>query len=111
MNHIDAHNLVLDSMTNSMLQILKIPNFKDLNHDELDGKLGQALEKCLRYDYGVMQWSLYVSEVLYRLQELIDMSTRRICKRKNEKKSSLLKQWLLYNYEFYSLTYQSGVNP
>jgi len=105
--HLDEHGLVKEAMTNSMLQISQIPNFEDLNHEELDSDLSMTLNKCLRYDYGVMQWSLYVTEVLYRLQEIIDMTSRKIYKRNDEERGIFLKEWVLYNYEFYTLTYQS----
>lgn len=105
--YIDEHELVRNAMRNSMAGWSKIPNFKDLNHEELDSSISRSLDKCLRYDYGVMQWSLYVTEVLYRLQEIIDMTSRRIRKRKKEEKGTLLRTWMLYNYEFYVLNYQS----
>jgi hypothetical protein len=105
--YIDEHKLVRNAMRNSMAGWSKIPNFRDLNHEELDSSISRSLDKCLRYDYGVMQWSLYVTEVLYRLQEIIDMASRRIHKRNKEEKGTLLRTWMLYNYEFYTLNYQS----
>lgn len=105
--HIDRHELVREAMGNSMAGWSQVPNFKDLTHEELDSDISRTLDKCLRYDYGVMQWSLYVSEVIYRLQEIIDMTSRRIYKKSKEEKGILLRTWMLYNYEFYTLNYQS----
>lgn len=105
--YIDEHKLVHEAMRNSMAGWSKIPDFRDLNHEELDSSISRTLDKCLRYDYGVMQWSLYVSEVLYRLQEIIDMTSRRIYRKNKEEKDILLRTWMLYNYEFYTLNYQS----
>jgi len=105
--NIDRHRLIEEATTNAMLKELKMPDFQGLNHEELDSDLGTGLGKCFRYDYGVMLWSLYVTEVLHRLQEIIDMTSRRIHKRKKEEKGTLLRTWMLYNYEFYVLNYQS----
>ena len=104
---IDKHKLIREATTNAMSQEFQMPDFEGLNHEELDSDLSAGLSKCFRYDYGVMQWSFHVTEGLHRLQETIDMTSRRIHKRNKEAKGTLLRTWMLYNYEFYALNYQS----
>jgi hypothetical protein len=75
--------------------------------EDLDNDLTSKLYPSQIYDYQVNFRVEKVIGVINKLEEIIDMSSRSIYLRKQEDKSELVNKWSLYNYEFYTLIFQS----
>lgn len=60
-----------------------------------------------RYEIGSLLWCRTFSIVFNRLDRIREMTTRSIYKKKDENKSQLINNWLYYNYQLYTVTYQS----
>jgi len=60
-----------------------------------------------QYEYNSYYWCKTLVDVLNRLESIRTMTGRSLYKKKNEEKSLLLQEWIVYNYEHYTLVYQS----
>ncbi|HUU07925.1 MAG TPA: Cthe_2314 family HEPN domain-containing protein [Dehalococcoidales bacterium] len=60
-----------------------------------------------RYEYGSYYWCNRLWEAFDRLRDIRNMIGRSLYRKKNEEKSVLLQEWIVYNYEHYAIVYQS----
>jgi hypothetical protein len=76
--------------------------------DDLAGLLsGTLLSPQQKYELESLLRYNSVIGVFDRLQKIINMATRYIYLRKNEEKAAFIKNWLIYNYNYYVIVYQS----
>lgn len=68
---------------------------------------GYKLSPKQQYEYNSYYWCRKLEEVFGRLENIRIMTGRSLYKKKSEEKSVLLKEWIVYNYEQYTLVYQS----
>ena len=68
---------------------------------------GEGLTPKQRYEVGSLLWCRTFSIVFNRLNRIREMTTRSIYKKKGEDKGQLINNWLYYNYQLYTVTYQS----
>lgn len=68
---------------------------------------GGGLTPKQRYEIGSLLWCRTFSIVFSRLDRIREMTTRSIYKKKGEDKGQLINNWLYYNYQLYTVTYQS----
>jgi len=67
----------------------------------------RSISPLQRYELGSFLWCKSLVQVLTRLKKIRAMMTRSIYKKKGEEKGKLLKDWMSYNYQLYSVVYQS----
>ena len=67
----------------------------------------EKLTNKQRYEYAAFYWCSNLAESFKRLEKIRDMTSRSLHKRKKENKGDLLEEWSIYNYELYTLVYQS----
>ncbi len=60
-----------------------------------------------QYEYNSYYWCKTLVDVFNRLESIRTMTGRSLYKKKNEEKGVLLQEWIVYNYEHYTLVYQS----
>ena len=68
---------------------------------------GHKLSPKQQYEYNSYYWCKTLVDVFNRLESIRTMTGRSLYKKKNEEKSVLLQEWIVYNYEHYTLVYQS----
>ena len=101
------HELFLDSLRNIEVWL----SFSQRTLDAL-GELRQksALSPVQRYEIDSFYWCLTCVGLYNRLVRIRDMTGRSIHLRKGEEKGSFTKDWLIYNYQFYIVIYQSALD-
>ncbi len=68
---------------------------------------GHKLSPKQQYEYNSYYWCKTLVDVFNRLESIRTMTGRSLYKKKNEEKSILLQEWIMYNYEHYAIVYQS----
>lgn len=69
-------------------------------------KHGQGFSPKQHYEYNSYYWCSRFVNVFDRLRDIRNMTGRSLYRKKNEEKSVLLQEWLVYNYEHYAIVYQ-----
>jgi len=67
----------------------------------------ESLTPLLRYDLSSFLWCKSCSLTFTRLKRIRDMLNRSLYPRKGESKSKRIKNWMAYNYQIYSVVFQS----
>jgi len=65
------------------------------------------LSAIQQYQYNSFYWCNRLVAIFDRLEWIRDMTGRSVHRRKNEKKSVFLEEWIMYNYEHYTVVYQA----
>ena len=58
------------------------------------------------YEYNCYYWCRRLDDIFDRLKAIQTMTGRSLYKKKNEVKSVLMQEWIMYNYEQYTIVYQ-----
>lgn len=66
-----------------------------------------SLSPIERYEVGSFFWCKTLTQVLTRMKSIREMTNRSIHKKKGEDTSKIIRDWMSYNYQLYSITYQS----
>ncbi len=69
-------------------------------------KLAFEFSPKQNYEYNSLRWCINLIAVFDRLENIRNMTRRSLYRKKNEDKSALLQEWLIYNYEHYAIAYQ-----
>lgn len=67
---------------------------------------GIKLSQKQNYEYNCYYWCRRLNVIFDRLKEIRTMTGRSLYKKKNESKSVLMQEWIMYNYEQYTIVYQ-----
>jgi hypothetical protein len=67
----------------------------------------ESLSQKQRYEIESFLWCSRLSVVFSRLKKIREMGSRSMYKKKGEDKSKVINDWMLYNYQLYTVTYQS----
>jgi hypothetical protein len=78
----------------SLTALRKIPEDKSLSPKQ-------------RYEIESFLWCSRLSSVFNRLEKIREMGSRSIYKKKGEDKGKVIDDWMLYNYQLYTVNYQS----
>ena len=89
-----------------------LPQIEKLRQEEgsqfLFRRGGVVISSAMQqYQYNSYYWCARLVSIFDRLAWIRGMTSRSVHTRKNEKRSVLLQEWTLYNYEHYTVLYQT----